>query len=193
MIDNARKEKVKLNVLSDVESQQHFHHDIELIYILEGSLDIEFPDHTVFMQSEDVFVINSNKKHMLKGSSNLLYMQLMISYALFSDMFNSADIIFWCDSTKDESERYDELRKTLKSLLNHYLERHGEIGDFGHISLCYRVLDIMSIYFLVRSTDKENPEDQNKFEERIAQINNYIRANYNQPISLKDLAEKLYL
>ena len=193
MIDNARKEKVKLNVLSDVESQQHFHHDIELIYILEGSLDIEFPDRTVFMQSEDVFVINANKKHMLKGSSNLLYMQLMISYALFSDMFNSADIIFWCDSTKDESERYDELRKTLKSLLNHYLERHGEIGDFGHISLCYRVLDIMSMYFLVRSTDKENTEDQNKFEERIAQINNYIRANYNQPISLKDLAEKLYL
>lgn len=193
MLDSSRKEKVKLNVLSEVEAQQHFHQDIELIYVLEGTLDIEFSDRTVSMQNEDIFVINANKKHVLKGSSNLLYMQLLISYALFSEMFSSADIILWCDSTKEESERYDELRRTLKSLLNHYLERHGEIGDFGHISLCYKILDILSTYFLVRSTDRDVTEDQNKFEERIAQINNYIRANYNQPISLKDLAEKLYL
>ena len=36
-------------------------------------------------------------------------------------------------------------------------------------------------------------DDQDKFDERIRQINNYIRANYSQPISLKELADQLYL
>lgn len=39
----------------------------------------------------------------------------------------------------------------------------------------------------------ENGDDNDKFDERIQQINNYIRANYSQPISLKELSEKLYL
>ena len=62
-------------------------------------------------------------------------MQIMISYNLVSDVLKSIDIIFWCDSTKDESERYDELRNILRALLNHYLETHGNTANFGHIAL----------------------------------------------------------
>lgn len=193
MDNNSRKDKVKLNVLSYVDTQPHFHQDIELIYILEGTLDVFSDDQTTNLKSGDILVINSNKKHTLSASTDLLYMQLLISYSLFSEMFNSATILFLCNSSYDDNERYDKLRVTLRRLLNHYLERHGETGDFEYIALCYQVLDLLSIYFMVQSSDKENVEDHGKFEERIAQINNYIWANYNQPIGLKDLCDKLYL
>lgn len=51
----------------------------------------------------------------------------------------------------------------------------------------------MALHFLVQTGDKENITDKDRFEDRILQINNYIRSNYAQNISLKDLSEKLYL
>ena len=193
MEQDTRRDKLKLSVLNEVDELEHFHQDIELLYLLEGTLDVTIGEQTTHMKENDVLVVNANKKHMLSGSEDILYMQIMISYNLVSDVFQSIDVIFWCDSTKDESDRYDELRKILRALLNHYLETHGNTANFGHIALCYRVMDILSMYFLVQAADRENMDDKDKFEDRILQINNYIRANYNQSISLKDLADKLYL
>lgn len=194
MENNRYKEKVRLAVYNDTkESSEHFHQDIELLYVMEGTLDVIMGEQTVHMKEDDILVVNANKKHSVKGSENILIAQLMIEYHMVSDVFQSMNVIFWCDSTKDESERYDELRKALKKLLNHHLSTGGNTANFGYISLCYRVLDLLSSYFLVQTADKEIGGDNDRFDERIQQINNYIRANYNQPISLKELSEKLYL
>ena len=45
----------------------------------------------------------------------------------------------------------------------------------------------------MQTADKENVDEGEKFDDRIQQINHYIRANYNQQISLKELSEKLFL
>lgn len=194
MENNRYKEKVRLAVYNDTkESSEHFHQDIELLYVMEGTLDVIMGEQTVHMQADDILVVNANKKHSVKGSDNILIAQFMIEYHMVSDVFQSMNVIFWCDSSKDESERYDELRKVLKKLLNHHLSTGGNTANFGYISLCYRVLDLLSSYFLVQTADKEIGGDNDRFDERIQQINNYIRANYNQPISLKELSEKLYL
>ena len=49
------------------------------------------------------------------------------------------------------------------------------------------------MYFGVKENLTDKEENKDKFENRIVQINNYIQENYNQPISLKDIADKLYL
>ena len=193
MNQGVRKDKIKLTIFSEVKEPEHFHQDIELLYVLEGKLNVTILEKTTHMKENDVLVVNANKKHALTASDDVLYMQIMVPYNMVSDLFQSIDVIFWCDSTNDESERYDELRKVLRALLNHYLESHGNIANFGHISLCYQVLDTLSMYFLVQSADWDGQGSKDKFEERIGQINNYIQANYNQPISLKDLSNKLFL
>lgn len=188
-----RKEKVRLEVESEVEVREHFHQDIELIYVLEGSLTVEIGDKNICMNAEDIYIINANKRHSLHGSQDVLFARLMIEYQLISDIINSVDIIFWCDSTKDKDERYDELRALLKKFLNHYLKNRGKTASFGHISICYQLLELLSVHFLVQIADKENMDEKDRFDERILKINNYIRANYNQQISLKELSEKLFL
>lgn len=189
----ARKEKVKIEVKSDCEEREHFHQDIELIYVLEGNLTVEIGDKSIIMNAEDIYIINANKRHSLHGSDDVLYVKLLVEYQLVSDIINSVNIIFWCDSTKDKDERYDELRRLMKKLLNHYLSNQAKTADFGHIALCYQILELLSVHFLVQAADKENVDNNDRFEDRILQINNYIRANYNQPISLKELSEKLFL
>lgn len=194
MEDKRYKEKVRLSVYDATQDvSEHFHQDIEFLYVMEGKLDVTMEEKTIHMHPEDILVVNANKKHSVRGSENILYTQLTIEYHMVSDVFQSMNVIFWCDSTRDESERYDELREILKQLLNHHLSTGGNTASFGYISLCYQVLDKLAGYFLVQTADKENVEDNDKFDERIQQINNYIRAKFNQQISLKELSEKLFL
>ncbi len=188
-----KKEKLKIEVLNTREEREHFHQDIELLFVLEGALEVRIGEQVISMKEEDLFVVNANKKHSLKGTEDILFARLFITYQLVSDIFESMNIIFWCDSTRSDNQRYDELRAAMKELLNHYLSTRGGVSNFGHIALCYRVMDLLSVHFLVKSGDKEKLDDFDKFEDRISQINNYIRANYAQPISMKELSEKLYL
>lgn len=188
-----RKEKVRIEVQNDSEEMEHFHQDIEMIYVLEGNLSVEIGENTIEMNAEDIYIINANKRHRLHGSQDVLFVRFLIEYQLISDIINSVDIIFWCDSTKDKDERYDKLRMLLKKLLNHYLTNKEKTADFGYIALCYQILELLSVHFLVQIADKEHIDEQDRFEERILQINNYIRLNYNQQISLKELSEKLFL
>ena len=177
-----KKEKLKIEVLNTREEREHFHQDIELLFVLEGALEVRIGEQVISMKEEDLFVVNANKKHSLKGTEDILFARLFITYQLVSDIFESMNIIFWCDSTRSDNQRYDELRAAMKKLLNHYLSTQGGVSNFGHIALCYRVMDLLSVHFLVKSGDKEKLDDFDKFEDRISQINNYIRANYAQPI-----------
>lgn len=194
MNDYSKLNKVSLEIRNQVEEREHFHQDIELIYVLDGAMTVEVGDQKSELKADDILVINANKKHRLRtNDKDILYLRLGIAYQLVSDVFQSVDIIFWCDSSKENDERYEEVRKVLKELLRQYLKGERTEVSFGYISLCYKVLDTMALHFLVQTGDKENITDKDRFEDRILQINNYIRANYAQNISLKDLSEKLYL
>lgn len=194
MSDYSRLNKVSLEIRNQVEEREHFHQDIELIYVLDGSMTVEIGDQRSELKAEDILVINANKKHRLQSADkDILYLCLGIAYQIVSDVFQSVDIIFWCDSSKENDERYEEVRKALKELLGYYFKGRQTEANFGYISLCYKVLEIMALHFLVQKGDKEIITDKDRFEERILLINNYIRSNYAQNISLKDLSEKLYL
>lgn len=80
MENNRYKEKVRLAVYNDTkESGEHFHQDIELLYVMEGTLDMIMGEQTVHMKEDDILVVNANKKHSVKGSENILIAQLMMN------------------------------------------------------------------------------------------------------------------
>ncbi|MGI6109702.1 MAG: GH39 family glycosyl hydrolase [Eubacteriaceae bacterium] len=188
-----RKEKLKLEVLSTVESKERFYQDIELYYILDGVLNLTVDNRIIQLKPEDILVVNANKKHGFTATDNILFARLNIAYELVSDVVQKSEVIFRCDSTRDTGEGYQELRRAMKRLLNNYLSTQGDVTSFGHIALCYQVMNILTINFMVQIVNSNNMTDEEKFETRIMQISNYIRENYSQPISIKELADKLYL
>ena len=193
MVGYSGYEKLKIKISDEKEMREHFHQEIELLYILEGTMELTVAEKEIRLEPEDVIVVNANKRHGFHASKDILFAQLSIAYEMVSDIFQCTEVIFWCDSTKADNERFTELRGCLKKLLNHYLSTKGNVANFGHIALCYRVMDILSVNFLVQAADREWMTEEDQFEHRIMQINNYIRANYQQPLSLKELADKLYL
>lgn len=187
------KEKFKLEIWDREEESEHFHQDIELLFVLDGKLDVTVGDEVIHMGSEDLLVVNANKHHRLHASKDILYAKFTIQWQLVSEASQSMSILYWCNSVLEDSERYGELKDAMKRLLNHHLSIHEERIDFGYMALCYQVLEILSLYFQVSVADRGKQTEQEKIDERMELINNYILANYDQPISLNDLSEKLFL
>lgn len=193
MSEYAKKDFLQISILNRQQLHDAFHLDAQLFYLLEGTMQVAVREYTTNLKAEDVLVINANKEYQYHASADLLLVRISIPTQLISRMVQSADVVFWCDSSRENNRRYDELRKALRQLLHRYLGVRDRGEDFGYYALCYQVLDILSNYFLMRLVDREGVEDTERFENRILQIDNYIQANYDRPISSKDLAEKLYL
>lgn len=193
MDDFQRKEKLRLEILDSQEEKEHFHQDIELIYVLSGKMEINMSGQKTILSAEDIFMVNANKQHYLKSSGEILYVKLTILNDLLSDVLNNFDIMFVCDSSRNTDAAYDGIRKLLQQLLGHYLSNKGKTADFAYISLCYKIMDYVCTHFLIRSSSSIGETESDKYRQRLLQIENYIRANYRSAISLKELADKLYL
>lgn len=187
------KERLNLEILNTREEEMHFHQNIELLFVLEGEMDVTVNDQKTHLPSEGIIVVNSNRRHELKAGPDILYMKLTIQWQMVSDVIQSSDILFWCNSTFGEDARYTALRDLLKKLLGNYLSTGGNVVGFRHISLCYQIMDTLAANFFVSRSDHTEIPEKVTADERISQINSYLRANYTAPISLTELADSLHL
>lgn len=188
-----RREKLRLEILETASGKEHFHQDVELLYVLSGGLDVMVDGKKTCLSQEDVLIINPGKRHCLKNPGDVLYIKLTILYDLLRDILNQFDIVFVCDSVGNSDPAYDGLRKLLQQLLEHYLTSKGRVADFAHIAKCYQIMDYICVHFLIRTADVPEGQEKDKYQNRIRQIDNYINANYRSTVSMKELSEKLYL
>lgn len=170
----------------------HFHQNIEIIYVLEGNLKLTIGNSEYDAAPEDIIVINSNKKHSYYSTEDILIAYFQIDFRQLSEIMNTNQILFWCNSIMNKNAAYEDLRIVMKQIFNQYNEKNG-LGIIVLKSLYYRLLLVLVEHFLVRSDDKRFINDKNPEEDRMAEIINYIHANYEKRLSLNELAEYLYL
>lgn len=183
---------ITYNILMKQKEETHFHQDVELIYVLEGEMELKVEADIFHLKQDDVVVINPNKKHSYKCSDDILMASFYISFQKLSSFLENNLILFWCNSTIDRNDSYEEVRKVIKLILNHYLNRKGK-DDFYEYSLFYQLLNLLTNNFLINNADERFHDKDSKYDDRINEITNYIRGNYNKPISLNDLADQLHL
>lgn len=74
-----KQDRFKLRVLNEMDEKEEQHPEIELLYVLEGFMEVDKEETISHMKENDVLLINTNEKHQLRGSKDILYMQIMIS------------------------------------------------------------------------------------------------------------------
>ena len=188
----SKGEIYNFNIFVNSFQQKHVHQEIELIYVMEGQVYLEIESEIFNLNKEDIVIINSNKRHSFRENSNCIIGSFQFSFEFISTFLNKNLILFWCNSSIDKDIAYEELRKIIKEMLNEYLKSDGE-ETFFQYSLVFKLLGILSNSFLVDNKDERFVELKDRYEDRIAEITNYIRRNYSKSISLTDLADQLYL
>lgn len=86
-------------------STYHWHKEYEIVGILQGSITMNVSSETVVLKEGDVYLVNSNVIHAIKGmeQSNNLCVFIQIDKELFQTRKDEkADICFFLDSTQEE-------------------------------------------------------------------------------------------
>lgn len=179
---------VRFEIVGEDIEKEHFHQDIELIYVLEGSVAVSINEERWDLKKGDIILINANKIHKLKGNEVTLLCKIYIDYFFVSEILQKDYIIFWCNTLIENDKQYDKLKNIINSMLREGVSQHSQ-NSFLQKSLQYSLLECLSKEFLVQTSDQWAESEEKK----IGQVLEYINFNYNRTITLSEVATKLYM
>ncbi len=182
--------ELEFELLKGVDEKQHFHPDIEILFVLEGQAGVWIQGRKFLMEKEDIILVNASMPHEIVCSGESVLGRVYYSYALLADVLQGENCIFFCNSVLRPNLSYGELRAVFHDLV--YQHVRGRRKTYcQRDSLLFRLLDILveKFHFLETVETEGNPWH----DERISRIIHYVNRNYQTGISLTELAEEMYV
>lgn len=174
----------------------HWHNSIEVIYVLKGSLDISIDTDWFTLKEREVEIINCDETHSLSSKEDNKVLVFNIDPLFFEKYYKDINNIFFYTNSNDNEdqngEEYDELKSFLTKILCEYVQKledfDEEIEDML-VKLLYHLIN--NFHYLTH--EKEELKEKTEQLDRYHRISKYIFNNYNNNITLKDIAKKEFL
>ncbi|GKX65765.1 AraC family transcriptional regulator [Inconstantimicrobium mannanitabidum] len=173
---------------------KHWHSNIEIFYIITGSIDLWVNSEKYELGHDNLMAININEIHSSQYKQNGEGVLLQIPYEFVKIYYPNIDgISFVCNSTlkSEDGNKYSKLKGMLKDLECIYNERKD-----GYIlksySLIFDILFELVTNFSISKPDKESISSRKNLD-RLTEIVDYIKDNKKLDLSLEMVAEKVNL
>jgi beta-xylosidase/AraC-like DNA-binding protein len=166
---------------------------IQCILVISGELKIETSSRYYHLEENDLLVINRNQRYQIKGSENNRVMMLTISDAFMDHHYGDyRNRRFECYSREIDLGRegmIHSIRKLMANVMICYY-RQDESYRIEVISYICQMLLI-----LIRSFKEEGSvhEKMDTGDLRLSQIIDYMEKNYDQMMTLEEIAKKYFL
>lgn len=193
---------LKIIIHSSIESVNisgHWHDSIEISYVLSCMIDNIYIDGANYRsQAGDIVLINSNAIHSFSlrkaEGEERKAVTVLIPYEFIKENYPGNGLIsFDCISIFEANEQrlqhFAELRELLNDLVAAYLGRNQDLFAPIHLTaLSYKLVYVLFKYF--KTTNEFVPViDSHKYSQRLSLIMDYLKANYDQNLSLNAIAE----
>lgn len=176
----------------------HWHESIEISYVLSGKIEEVYVDGRTYTSREgDIVVINSNSIHSFtvdRGTGRKAISIFIPPELLKEKGVKIDEVAFDCVSVgerdEDRLQQLHELRMILDKMTDAYLSREKDHFSYVKITaLSYELLYVLLKYFQVPKERHPNIHSK-KHLDRLAQIFDYIKENYQQKLSLTMIADE---
>ncbi|MDO5411116.1 MAG: AraC family transcriptional regulator [Lachnospiraceae bacterium] len=169
----------------------HLHRAIEIIYLLEGTLDVTVENQTTHYSQGDCILINANIVHSTRCTSlnKAILLQIPIEFARLY-LPNIQQLLFVLDKNPTDPIRQTKLeifKNTLIQMqITNDIKPEGFLLRFNSLlfELLFQLLHNFSIK-VFHSDSKQRTKDL----ERLNTILDYITQNYKHSISLDEIAD----
>lgn len=161
----------------------------DIIYIISGQIIISSSKSlNRTYASGNVFTLHSNQDYVLEPAGNNIILHLGILLS-FLEEYVGQDSLIVCDSVLEPNRNHIILKRLLSSIASQYLDNFSshKLSIYG---LLFQLMDCLHKDYLISLPDNPITENE-KYQDRIQEIQNYIYRNYNQPITLASLADSL--
>lgn len=192
--------KPELNVKFDIyytDNQiipNHWHNDLEILYIIESSMDIKCNEKAYTLENGDFFIFNSGDIHYTHSKNATKVVLLQIPYDFLNRVIpNYDEIIFEQYFPKKKISETSSLQQVHSFLL--HMKEVCEKEEEGYALLFGGYLNCL-LYELYKhhSYRKKIPSHgEDKSMNRLKEIITYIEKHYAEPISLANIANDFAL
>ena len=171
----------------------HWHNSIEIIFVLQGKLEVHVNQTKYQLGEGDILLINRCHVHEVIGlDMNMIATFLIPAAFLKEKLANANEIGFDCYSGAVGKERRQGLER-----IRYYLADMVKLkykNDEGYeLDLHIRMLEVFSI--LMKQFRLDSPEGamNEKYMDRMLRIITYIDEHYKEPVTLQTIAAREYL
>ena len=196
------KEELPINVIvANIEEYPiHFHDDIEVVYVLDGSIIMRNGYYTYSLRQGDIFILNDREMHSFEstGEDNMV-MMMQMNLAYFSRYYdNLKNSFFVTDTDNDSDESLDVLKNILARIMMEILQK-GYGYEHKVIESTHNLIaSLMSDFqYFVMDDGRFRNETKNKGNKvlagRLNRITDYMYDNYNRKLTLSEIAEREHL
>lgn len=199
---NIYKDELPVNVVvaSIDEYPIHFHDDMEVVFVLEGSIVLRNGYYTYTLKQGDIFILNDREMHSFTstGEKNMV-MMLQLDLTYFSKYYdNLRNNFFVTDMDDDSDESLEILRNILARIMMEILQKgHGyehKVIESTHNLIACLMSDFQ--YFVMEDGKFVN-EAKNKGNKilagRLNRITDYMYDNYARKLTLNEIANREHL
>lgn len=178
-----------LKIIKQPTEREHFHQDIEIIFAMEGNIEVKVVDEKFRMEKNDILIVNSNRRHMVTAlSDGSVTCFIHMNHNMLSKILKTNLFVFFCNSTLESSAKYEKFRHIIGELLSEYYIEPEEMS-LMKLSNFYKLAHYMVKYFIaVKESITEGEKGK-----RTEQVLQYINQNYNNKLTLQEMAELIYV
>ncbi len=178
----------------------HFHDDIEVVYVLGGSIIMRNGYYTYKLKQGDIFIVNDREMHSFERTDeDNMVMMLQLDLAYFSRYYDSLRHCFFVTDSDDET---DESLETLRSILARIMMeviQKGQGYEHKVIESTHNLIAnlISDFQYFVMEDGRFKNETRNKGNKilagRLNRITDYMYDNYNRKLTLGEIAKNEHL
>lgn len=173
----------------------HWHNQLEILYVVKGSINMVLNGNTFILHKNEMALINSGDIHSTGHTEEgNLIIALHLIDSEENHLYNLRNLTFDNESFMKDQRLGKAPIHTLRSYLAQIVwEYNKRTTGFEHVILSMTnslLACLLRNYYLVPKNGKENNTDNT---ERLSSILNYINDHFSEKISLKTLSEKEHM
>lgn len=166
----------------------HSHQDIELIYVLSGTVRVVVSGREYPLARDGILLVNSGIFHAWKKPDNCLVCKMYINYASICKAVGMYHVNFWCSSASGKEHDMDRLRSVMDEMIREF-KACGLSDSFALQSCKYRLMDqLIKEHLLPGYEQWKDVED-----DRIRKVLERVNIGYSDPVQLSDIAGEMYI
>jgi beta-xylosidase/AraC-like DNA-binding protein len=190
---NGSKERIALIVEGIKPGSMLYHAEVEIVYVIEGSLALNADGEIHALRKGDVIIVNPGKIHNVTVTSEGFVCRLLMDGGLFTNGTSADMPRFWCDTSARSTPHDAGLKNLFMLIIRRYIDNDSP-QDLVKVSLYYQLASYIQEHYCVSSEGNATLNASTDYDkERVDRALMYIHANYSQQLTLTDLAEYLHL
>ena len=199
---NFYKEGLPINVITAniMEYPIHFHDDIEVVYVLEGTVGLKNGYYTYTLNQGAIFILNDREIHSFYHTNQPnMVMMLQLDISFFSKYYGNLKNSFFVTDMKDEDdESLEALRNILGRIMLDILDK-GYGYEYKVIEGAHNLIAnlLANFQYFTMEDGKFVNEAKNIGNKvlagRLNRITDYMYENYSRRLTLNEIADQEHL